>query len=80
MPHPHLLQQQQIHNTTAIHTVITAYHTSSTQANFSGNPLVLAFSNLLTTDTSEIWFANPDIRYPDLSANFMAAENPDILK
>jgi len=25
-------------------------------------------------------FAYPDIRYPDLSVNFMAAKNPDILK
>jgi len=25
-------------------------------------------------------FAYPDIRYPDLSVNFLAAKNPDILK
>jgi len=25
-------------------------------------------------------FAYPDIHYPDLSVNFMAAKNPDILK
>jgi len=28
----------------------------------------------------EVVFAYPDIRYPDLSVNFMAAKNPDILK
>ena len=28
---------------------------------------------------SVVGFANPDIRYPDLSVNFMAAKNPDIL-
>ena len=27
-----------------------------------------------------IGFVNPDIRHPDLSANFIAAENPNILK
>ena len=28
----------------------------------------------------QLGFANTDILYLDLSANFMAAENPDILK
>jgi len=30
--------------------------------------------------TTCLGFAHPDIRYPDLSVNFMAAKNPDILK
>ena len=30
--------------------------------------------------TFDAEFAYPDIRYPDLSVNFMAAKNPDILK
>ena len=29
---------------------------------------------------TRIVFAYPDIRYPDLFVNFMAAKNPDILK
>jgi len=31
-------------------------------------------------DMEQLGFANTDIRYPDLSANFMAAENPNIVK
>ena len=31
-------------------------------------------------DMGQLGFANTDIRYLELSANFMAAENPDILK
>jgi len=35
---------------------------------------------LITNKKSHIVFAYPDIGYPDLSVNFTAAKNPDILK
>ena len=36
----------------------------------------VVFRKLIVT----IVFANPDIRYPDLSVNLMATKNPDIFK
>ena len=46
------------------------------------NPLFLIFNMqaLWRSVLSSVCISDPDIRYPDLSVNFMAAKNPDILK
>jgi len=85
IPPTHLTNKTEINrNRTFKH----AKHTISTNTCYESYSLPLLcqgpFQNLCVAqrcaDMGQLGFANTDIRYPDLSANFTAAENPDILK